>query len=74
MDPLAARRLGLTVQWVTHARMTGFWMVKDMAGRDLGSWVPLTRSARVGKVMWAGVDGAAALALFADLAKKGVGR
>ena len=79
MGVRAAKLLGLTAvrhEFPPHAATPAvvFWEVSDSRG-VLGTYVPLTGSCRVLSVVHVGVDGAAALVLFAAAVRvKGVGR
>jgi hypothetical protein len=79
VDERDAKLLGLTAERHEYpggpnGRDSVVWYVADARGA-LGSWVETTGSCRVLNVVHVGIDGAAALALFAAAVRvKGVGR
>ena len=65
-DPVKLARLGLAVELVTSQNMRVFWLFRSLAtGRDIGSWVPHTGSARVGREMKRATTEAGAVRLYA---------
>lgn len=72
---IAAFILGLEAELIVfrERRVRPFWMIRR-AGRDIGSYVPVTRSARVGGVLVTVESDEHALTLYAAVTVKGVAR
>lgn len=72
---LAASVLGLEAELIVfrERRVRPFWILRR-AGSDLGSYVPHTRSARVGGVLVTVESDEHALTLYAAVVVKGVAR
>ena len=72
MNETLARSLGLLAA-LFEDTLVPFWVVEEAkSGRELGTWVPHTGSARVGSRMHKGVGtGEAALRLYGELVAKG---